>query len=90
MLKCSRKPCSLRSFIHNRICVRYHDDLREVFEEYGIVSDVETITDRATGKPKEFGYIEMPDDENARYAINPLSGTEWRTRTIMVNEANHA
>jgi RNA recognition motif-containing protein len=63
------------------------DELRELFEEYGEVSSVKIITDKFTGKSKGFGFVEMPDDEEAYNAINELNEVEFDERTIVVKKA---
>jgi RNA recognition motif-containing protein len=63
-------------------------ELKEFFEEYGEVSSAKIITDRATGRSKGFGFIEMPNDEQALKAINELNGAEVEGRTIVVNKAD--
>jgi RNA recognition motif-containing protein len=62
-------------------------ELREVFEEYGEVSSAKIITDKFTGRSKGFGFVEMPDDEEAKKAVEALNGAEIDGRTIVVNQA---
>ncbi|MFP4369358.1 MAG: RNA recognition motif domain-containing protein [Bacteroidota bacterium] len=62
------------------------DEIQALFEQYGEVSSVKLITDRATGKPKGFGFVEM-EDEDAQNAIESLEGSEFGGRNIRVNEA---
>ena len=62
-------------------------ELKEVFEEFGEVSSVKIITDRETGRSKGFGFIEMPNDEEAQKAISEANGAELYGRTIVVNQA---
>ena len=61
------------------------DDLRQVFEELGTVTSVQIIMDRATGRSRGFGFVEMAD--GADEAINRLNGTNLQGRAITVNEA---
>lgn len=63
------------------------DDLRSSFEAYGEVDSVRIITDKFSGRSKGFGFVEMPDDEAARKAIEGLDGSEMSGRTIVVNES---
>ena len=65
----------------------YEDELKKLFEEYGAVSSVNIITDRHTGKPKGFGFIEMPNDDEAKKAIEALDGKDFAERPLKVNEA---
>ena len=63
------------------------DDLRQLFEAYGAVDQVNIITDRETGRPRGFGFVEMPDSTAAKAAIAGLQGTDLGGRTLTVNEA---
>jgi RNA recognition motif-containing protein len=63
------------------------NDLKEFFEEYGEVSSSKIITDKATGRSKGYGFIEMMDENAAKKAIDELNGAEVEGRTIVVNEA---
>ena len=62
-------------------------ELREYFEEYGDVTSVKIIIDKLSGRSKGFGFVEMPDDEQAQQAIKELNGAEISGRSIVVNEA---
>ncbi|HBK82502.1 MAG TPA: RNA-binding protein [Flavobacterium sp.] len=62
-------------------------DLRGYFEEYGAVDTVKIISDKFTGRSKGFGFVEMPNDEEAQKAINELNGGSIDGRTIVVNKS---
>jgi len=62
-------------------------DLREAFEAYGSVSSASVISDRETGRSRGFGFVEMPADEEARAAMEALSGKPLSGRPLTVNEA---
>ena len=62
-------------------------DLRQLFESYGVVDKVSIITDRDTGQSRGFGFVEMPDSQAAKAAIQGLQGKELAGRTLTVNEA---
>lgn len=62
-------------------------EVRELFSQYGEVSDVALINDRETGRPRGFGFVEMPDDNAAREAISALDGNDVAGRNLKVNEA---
>ena len=62
-------------------------DLIDLFEQVGQVTEVAVITDRETGRSKGFGFVEMSNDQEARSAIEQLNGTLLGNRTITVNEA---
>lgn len=63
------------------------DDLTTVFEEYGNVSRVSLPTDRETGRPRGFGFVEMNSEEDETKAIERLDGAEWMGRQLKVNKA---
>ena len=62
-------------------------DLKEMFELYGEVSSAKVIVDRATGKSKGFGFLEMEDDQQAKKAIKELDGSPISDRNIVVRPA---
>ncbi len=62
--------------------------LRTLFQEGGRqVSEVKIITDRDTGRPRGFAFVEMGSQEDADAAINALNGREVGGRALTVNEA---
>jgi RNA recognition motif-containing protein len=61
--------------------------LRREFEEFGQVSNCTIIKDRATGQSKGFGFLEMPEHDEAEAAIQALNGREVMGRRLNVNEA---
>lgn len=61
--------------------------LLDTFAQYGTVESAKVITDRATGRSKGFGFVEMATDAEAVTAIEKLNGAEYEGRTITVNEA---
>ena len=62
------------------------DEVRAAFEEFGTVYEVSLVTDRDTGRPRGFGFVEM-DEASAKKAIEGLNGKEFGGRDLMVNEA---
>ena len=62
-------------------------DLRQLFEPYGVVDKINIITDRDTGRSKGFGFVEMPESQAAKAAIQGLNGKELEGRALTVNEA---
>lgn len=62
-------------------------DLRESFEAYGAVDSVKIITDKFTGRSKGFGFVEMPNDDDAQKAIDELNGATVQGRAIVVNKS---
>jgi cold-inducible RNA-binding protein len=61
-------------------------EVRELFAAHGTVNSVSLITDRETGRPRGFGFVEMDDEEGAA-AIGALDGQDLGGRTLRVNEA---
>ena len=64
------------------------EKLQEVFGEYGEVSSAKIIFDRETKRSKGFGFVEMPNDDDALRAIEDLNGVEIDGRQIVVKQAN--
>ena len=62
-------------------------DLLDLFAQVGHVTSATVITDRASGRSKGFGFVDMSNDLEARTAIERLNGTILGNRTIVVNEA---
>lgn len=62
-------------------------DLKDVFGRFGGVESVAVITDRETGRPRGFAFVEMEDESAATEAIRSLDGTDLDGRNIRVNEA---
>lgn len=63
------------------------DQLRDTFSEFGVVTSCTIIKDRATGQSKGFGFVEMPDRQEAERAISHLNGRDVMGRKLNVNEA---
>ncbi|MDQ4076525.1 MAG: RNA-binding protein [Chloroflexota bacterium] len=63
------------------------EDLRDLFGAIGEVESVSVVTDRDTGRPRGFAFVEMSSDREAQEAIRQLDGKVVDERTIKVNEA---
>ncbi|MFC1871183.1 RNA recognition motif domain-containing protein [Chloroflexota bacterium] len=63
------------------------EDLRQEFVAFGEVTSVSVITDKYSGRPKGFAFVEMATKSEAEAAIADLNGKTLKDRTIMVNEA---
>ena len=73
-----------RIYVGNLSYDTTEDELRQLFGQHGEVSSVSLITDRETGRPRGFGFVEM---EGADAAITALHNAEVGGRTLTVNEA---
>jgi len=63
------------------------DDLKALFAEFGEVQNVKIITDKFSGQSKGFGFVEMPNQEEAQAALTSLNGRDVKGRNLNVNEA---
>ena len=63
------------------------EGLQAAFEEFGEVASVTIIKDRYTGQSRGFGFVEMPDDEQAQAAISALNGKELDGRPLKTDQA---
>jgi len=62
-------------------------ELREVFGDFGQVKSLKIITDRETGQSRGFGFVEMPNDAEAKEAIKNMNGGDYYGNRILVSEA---
>lgn len=62
-------------------------DLTDLFTPYGEVASAKIVTDKFTQRSKGFGFVEMPNDEQAQAAIAQLNGSEVDGRNLVVNES---
>jgi RNA recognition motif-containing protein len=62
-------------------------DLRDKFSDFGQVHSANIITDKFSGRSKGFGFVDMPNDAEAREAIEAMNDKDFKGRTIKVNEA---
>lgn len=76
-----------RLYVGNIPFAAGEDDLRDLFSQYGTIDSVYIVTDRATGRPRGFAFVEMMNDEDAQKAISALDQTEFQGRRLAVNEA---
>ncbi len=63
-------------------------DIRELFEAHGSIESINVITDRETGRPRGFAFVEMNDAADASKAMQALDGRDLGGRNLKVNEAN--
>ena len=63
------------------------DELRNVFTAYGEVADAKVISDKYSGRSKGFGFVQMPNENQAEQAIEQLNDSDLHGRNIKVNQA---
>ena len=78
---------SQKLYVGNLSYSTTEDKLRTMFAEFGEVESVRVITDRATGRPKGFAFVEMATAEAAKEAIDALNGKAVDDREIRVDKA---
>jgi RNA recognition motif-containing protein len=74
-------------FVGNLSYQTTQDELHSVFAQYGNVERVNIVTDRDSGQPRGFAFVEMTEARDAETAISQLNGAELNGRTMNVNEA---
>ena len=63
------------------------EDLRSAFEAFGQIASARVIMDKETGRSRGFGFVEMPNDEEGRKAIEAVNNKDIAGRPVRVNEA---
>jgi RNA recognition motif-containing protein len=74
-------------YVGNLAYATKDDGLKAAFEKFGEVTAVRVVTDRMTGRSKGFGFVTMPNKDQAQSAIDALNGQELDGRTVRVNES---
>jgi cold-inducible RNA-binding protein len=74
-------------FVGNLSYQTNQDELHAAFAQYGSVERVNIVTDRDTGQPRGFAFVEMTERRDAETAISQLNGAELNGRAMNVNEA---
>jgi RNA recognition motif-containing protein len=77
----------MKLFVGNLPHSYSEDKVREIFAEHGEIANVAVPKDRYTNAPRGFAFVEMPNDEEAKAAIDAVNGTEHDGREIRVEEA---
>lgn len=62
-------------------------ELRDLFSQYGAVTDIHLPMDRDTGRPRGFAFVTMDTDTAMTKAINALNAKDWNGRALAINEA---
>jgi len=63
------------------------EELRQEFEAFGAVTSIDIVTDKYSGRPRGFGFVEMPSVSEGQAAITALNGKTLKDRTLSVNAA---
>ena len=78
---------AIKLFVGNLPFSVTSDSLKAVFEKIGEVADANIVSDKATGRSRGFGFVEMKTDDDAKKAMAELNDTEVEGRKIFVSEA---
>ena len=65
----------------------YDDELVEIFEKFGTIASAKVAMDKETGKSKGFGFVDMPNDEEAKQAIEHLNDISLGKKPLVVKQA---
>ena len=87
LMTVAQKGPPVQIFLGNLAFTVTEQDVRELFAPYGEVDRITLITDRETGRPRSFGFVEMADDTAAQAAIAALNGHALAGRALNVNAA---
>ena len=74
-------------FVGNLSFQTTEQDIRTLFEAHGSVDRVSIVTDRDSGQPRGFGFVEMTNDAEGNHAIAAINGKDVGGRALNVNEA---
>jgi len=77
----------MKLFVGNLSFQTTENDLQDLFEPHGKVTDVALMMDRTTGRSRGFAFVSMADTTEANAAVSALNGKEVQGRTLTVNEA---
>ncbi len=77
----------MKIYVGNMSYDTSEDDLRKAFEPHGTVDSVAVISDQYSGRSKGFGFVEMPNETEAKAAMEGLNEKDLDGRTIKVNQA---
>ncbi|MFZ1219223.1 MAG: RNA-binding protein [Chthoniobacterales bacterium] len=77
----------MKLYVGNLSFETTENDLQDLFEQHGKVTDVALMMDRTTGRSRGFAFVSMADSTEANAAVGALNGKEVQGRTLTVNEA---
>jgi len=78
---------TMKMYVGNLSFSSTEDQIREIFAQHGEVGSVSMVMDRDTGRPRGFGFVEMPNDAQAQAAMAALNGQNFQGRNLNVSEA---
>lgn len=78
---------SMKLYVGNLAFQTTDQELQSLFSQVGTVESISLVTDRETGRPRGFGFVEMGSREEGEAAISKFNGTEMGGRSLTVNEA---
>ncbi len=74
-------------YVGNLAYATTEEELQGLFSQYGAVAEARVVKDRVTGRSKGFGFVEMPNADEAKAAIEAINGIEFGGRPLRVNES---
>jgi cold-inducible RNA-binding protein len=77
----------MKLYVGNLSFETTENDLQDLFEQHGKVTDVALINDKMTGRSRGFGFVTMADPASGTAAMDAFNGKEVQGRTLTVNEA---
>ena len=83
----SSKETSMNIYVGNLSFTTTEADLKEAFQAFGEVQSASIIKDKYSGESRGFGFVEMPNKDEAEKAMSMLNGKDLKGRTLKVNEA---
>jgi len=87
MVSFKEKENNMNIYVGNLSSKTTEQELREAFESFGDVDTAKIIKDNLTGRSRGFGFVEMPNQDQAQSAIEGLNGKELGGSALTVNEA---
>ena len=85
--KLSKRSTNMKIYVGNLSYEVTEEELRQEFEAFGDVMSVNIITDKISGRPKGFGFVEMTSVSEGQAAITGLNGKTLKERTLNVSAA---
>jgi cold-inducible RNA-binding protein len=77
----------MKLFVGNLSFDTTENDLQDLFEEFGTVTEISLLNDRVTGRSRGFAFVTFSNAAEGQAAVTALDGKEFRLRNLRVNEA---